>query len=351
MPELEAAKPNYDAAASYVQGMAATLTYLPRIIEQQPPDGQGFGDLETIIKGDPERLKEAVHKARIASNQGVINISQKLAEHDWGGWRVKSIEADGIARALVFKTPENNTLVSFRGTQPTHLKQWAKDAEFLLQEMKLPSGDRCRGHPGFLEELGMISLPLTRELEEGRFAMTGHSAGGAMAVMYGLQQPEKDKVEGIITQGQPRALDKEGAELVKAYFPDYFRVVNGNDIVPYLPPNLTVPVPLLNRIALNQTDYFHAGTEIAFRNGLRVEESPEARATIQQALISVMGRLRVLHEVGDHSPGNYLESLRRDMERGSLIIAQEHDITDPPVSGLNASAKAPRQQTKPPGLG
>src|SRR5690606_37727833 len=88
---------------------------------------------------------------------------------------------------------------------------------------------------------GCFRLFLSREpcCVPARQPLTGHSLGGALAVLatavlkIGLRMP----VAGVYTYGQPRVGDAEFCRVYDQVLKDItFRYVNDADVVPHLPP-------------------------------------------------------------------------------------------------------------------
>ena len=81
--------------------------------------------------------------------------------------------------------------------------------------------------------------------------MTGHSLGGVLAALVGLQLMQQLKLNTtffLYTFGAPRAGNKEFGEYASKMFKESYRVVYKRDAVPHLPPKFR--------------GYTHFGTEI-----------------------------------------------------------------------------------------
>ena len=86
---------------------------------------------------------------------------------------------------------------------------------------------------------------LFKEHKNAKFVVTGHSLGGALAILFPmvlvLHEEEEiiQRLLGVYTFGQPRVGNKELGRFMEAHLnhpvPKYFRMVYCNDLVPRLP--------------------------------------------------------------------------------------------------------------------
>ncbi|CAL9127172.1 unnamed protein product [Musa textilis] len=174
------------------------------------------------------------------------------------------------SEAFVFNDKAADTeliVVAFRGTEPFDAVQWCADFDFSWYE--IPNVGKVHG--GFMKELGLQKklgfpkdLPQSRERpsyvyydlreklrevlrhkEKAKFLVTGHSLGGALAILFPsiLSLHGEDgllsRLEGVYTFGQPRVGDLKFGEFVEQHLDKpkkrYFRYVYCNDIVPRVP--------------------------------------------------------------------------------------------------------------------
>jgi len=117
--------------------------------------------------------------------------------------------------------------LAFRGTH--ELADWLTDADCRL--VAAPFG---MVHAGFWRAYQSIA-PLLPAAE----VITGHSLGGALALLCGLDRLHRGEDVRVVTFGQPRALGLCTAQAMRHRFGDWVtRCVHNNDVVPRVPTRL-----------------------------------------------------------------------------------------------------------------
>jgi Lipase (class 3) len=140
-------------------------------------------------------------------------------------------------------------VLAFRGTEPINADDWLSNVNFhqrRLARVKEAVAD-VPGlvHGGFANGLDEVSAEMCKAVEElargeeTRLFATGHSLGGALAVLaaalfhFGFRQ----KIAGVFTYGQPRVGDPAfSTAFDQALGAVTFRYVNDLDVVPHVPP-------------------------------------------------------------------------------------------------------------------
>ncbi|KAF9599979.1 hypothetical protein IFM89_002014 [Coptis chinensis] len=184
--------------------------------------------------------------------------------------RLSRATAQRTTQAFMFRDTRADPeviVVAFRGTPPFDAQAWSTDFDISWYELPDNVG---KVHGGFMKALGLQKVrgwpkeiqqgenhPVAyytlreklREMlkmnEKAKFIVTGHSLGGALAILFPLvlamheEHEMLKKMEGVYTYGQPRVGDEKLGQFMKQQLSlhgvPYVRCVYGNDMVPRLP--------------------------------------------------------------------------------------------------------------------
>ena len=140
--------------------------------------------------------------------------------------------------AYVASLSSESALVSFRGTEPSSLKDWIDDLDY-AKMAPYPGCDGCEVHSGFYESYQALRSQILDGLNSlsglSTVAITGHSLGAAMAALCAKDLAEAGfDIAVVYTFGQPRVGNPAYGEAYAGAVSEY-RVVHYKDIVPHLP--------------------------------------------------------------------------------------------------------------------
>jgi hypothetical protein len=224
-------------------------------------------------------------------------------------------------------------ILCYRGTEPTNLTNWLGDAEVGSPASTLAltdGGTPVRVHAGFHRNVRATFFDVIRELaaaadgrsladhdrtvEHGMEALyvTGHSLGGAMALLFGLMLSGRSayhtmarRLRAVYTFGQPMALDAAPG-LLPALEARVFRHVLPRDPIPALPP-------------ASWARFAHLGREYRYVDGdwRRAEKPVRQMANargIPGSILTLFAPERRQRSsrwfFGEHAPHHYVAALR-----------------------------------------
>ena len=225
-------------------------------------------------------------------------------------------------------------ILCYRGTELGTIANWIGDAEVGSGSSTLSFSDgagKVRVHAGFHRNVRATIWEVLRELTfaaQGRsladhaervehpleaLYVTGHSLGGAMAVLFALtvsvnsvHRSLADRLRAVYTFGQPMAVAAPLPQATHEVEQKLFRHVIPQDPVPALPPTQWGP-------------FVHFGQEYRYLNGeWQRAESPVAQlASLKEIPRSVFAffapekrRASLRYTVDLHGPHHYIAALR-----------------------------------------
>ncbi|XVF39923.1 hypothetical protein PTKIN_Ptkin01aG0071600 [Pterospermum kingtungense] len=235
-------------------------------------------ELDNNIKPGDNKYKASLSMmAAKLSYENEAFIETKVAKH----WKMKFLKFYNFwndyqkrlsTQAFMLQDTRANPnliVVAFRGTSPFDADDWRTDFDLSWYELKDMSN--AKTHSGFMKVLGLqVNKGWPKEIKqdtdsyqfayytlrekvrevlqenpEAKFILTGHSLGGALAILFAavlmLHEEEwlLERLDGVYTFGQPRVGDDKFGEFMneklRKYDVKYFRYVYSNDMVPRVP--------------------------------------------------------------------------------------------------------------------
>ncbi|KAL6207856.1 hypothetical protein ACLB2K_018809 [Fragaria x ananassa] len=243
-------------------------------------------ELDKSIKPENPRYKGALSMMAAKLSYENKDLVQSVVNHHWkmkfvGFYNFRNgYQGRDSTQAFLFKETQsdpNLIVVAFRGTSPFDADAWRTDFDLSWCEFNKVG----KTHSGFMKALGMqpnnrwpleletdqpqgssdqhppfayytirkMLVDLLQEDVNAKFILTGHSLGGALAILFAGVLAMHDheyawlleRMEGVYTFGQPRVGDEKFGEFLKEKFRKYdvryMRYVYSNDLVLEEEPN------------------------------------------------------------------------------------------------------------------
>jgi Lipase (class 3) len=327
-------------------------------IEDIAPVGPGAYDPELAY------LMSVVSAWAYADEQA---LAAKLPHYGIQGAHVRrvSVQNDAllvVATAYLVQSKSGKVgVLAFRGTDPASFVTIFADGE-VMQRPFVGHGV----HAGFYSNVEAVwddvsealaaalqgahldehgaRVELPNKLE--RLYITGHSLGGAMAVLaaarlfgrgYEALEPKK-LIQGVYTFGQPMVGDRGFADACgHAFGPKLFRHVFRADVVPHLPPKSGIP-------------YAHTGREWRSDSVLSAwtgDHEASKRAPLPAAVFDVLlnavelrfvpRALLLGYSIDDHMPVGYVDVSRYSIDPRSVAVSSAFKWRVPPLSEIPGS--------------
>ncbi|MDH5217929.1 MAG: lipase family protein [Gammaproteobacteria bacterium] len=198
-------------------------------------------------------------------------------------------------------TRQEHQIISVRGT--ANPENVIVDAKFVFIDVESLG---IKVHKGFAEASKEVLKDLLKDnadtLDKTKpIIVTGHSLGGAVAVLISMHLQEMGyHIDSIYTYGQPKVTDRHGANKFKSI--PLIRYANNKDIVPLVPP--------LSRDQESHWDiYWHLGKEVLLYPDTRYVQLG-ADASVLRGLTGYYDDLFKKRDLGAHSLVNYIASLQ-----------------------------------------
>ncbi len=209
------------------------------------------------------------------------------------------------------------SVIAFRGTASA--EDFLTDGECFRREI----GDGISAHAGFYDAIVSISHKLIdwardarrNEFGQKRFVLTGHSLGGALAMLGAkILSGAGFEVVAVYTFGQPRVWNAAGAAAYEEKLGDRtFRFVNEGDPVPMVPGRLSGNV--------------HAGIECFLPSSGGVVVEPALPFVVWRNAVGAVkswthGRLAGLP---NHASARYRERLEQELSHAKVAEGAKVD--------------------------
>ena len=221
-------------------------------------------------------------------------------------------------------------ILSYRGTPPASLVTWLGDADVGSDSMRL-AGEAVSVHSGFYRNLRATRMPIIEELTtalRGRslvdskkkldhpmqaLYVTGHSLGGALAVLFALSissTPElraiAERLRAVYTFGQPMTVGEPLPEAARIVSGKIFRHVLPRDIMPLLPPAGWGALAHIGHEYQYEAGQWQLQKN-AVRQAVSVREIPRAMLTM---LAPTKRGNTAQYTTAVHGPHHYISALR-----------------------------------------
>ena len=129
--------------------------------------------------------------------------------------------------------------VAFRGSSSR--ADWYGNLWFPLKSLPSPHRASVKAHSGFLRQYLSLHSHILKELEKRpevkHVVLTGHSLGGALAVICAAMLPPPYTCD-VVTFGSPRSGNQDLCDAAFHKVRTLVRVVHDRDVVPCIPPTM-----------------------------------------------------------------------------------------------------------------
>ncbi len=202
----------------------------------------------------------------------------------------------GVTYLIASNDTTKEQIIAVRGT--SNIENAVVDAGFILIRDDKTGIDL---HQGFALSARDIYGKLADKLKtDYRISTTGHSLGGAVAVIVAMYlDVDGYNVDKIITFGQPKVTNISGSKQFQ-HLPLY-RVVMPRDMVPLIPP--TDPMDMMNL-----SIFWHIGTEIILLKGRKYAELNGVKSMMRA--VEFLDDMPGVDHLQQHFMTSYLDRLR-----------------------------------------
>ena len=145
---------------------------------------------------------------------------------------LETFDEDGT-QAILVKSNKGFIVLAFRGTETTSWRDIKSDLDAFT--LKLKNGEKV--HQGFQKAFEKVFPQIEKTLQKEAVSqlplfVTGHSLGGALAIVAAKNIQHKGGIAACYTFGSPRVGNTYWFDSIKA---PIYRIVNSADMVPTVP--------------------------------------------------------------------------------------------------------------------
>lgn len=185
-------------------------------------------------------------------------LKQALSNADFE--LVRIFDCKGTQAFLAKRNSTKMAVLAFRGTQPRKWDDIKTDIEIRFYHDE----KGAKIHIGFYKAFNCVEQDvreMIKELTDHSIYITGHSLGGALALIA-TRALDLDNLAACYTFGGPKVGNEEFGENIKT---PIYRVINAYDIVPFLPPSGLIellsllPYKGLKNVFVNLRGFQHHG--------------------------------------------------------------------------------------------
>lgn len=221
-----------------------------------------------------------------------------------------SVSGTEVQYFVAVDSRREHQIISVRGT--ANPENVIVDARFIFVDVDSLG---IKVHKGFAEASKEVLKDLLKDnadtLDKNKpVIVTGHSLGGAVAVLLGMHLQEMGyNIDSIYTYGQPKVTDRHGANKFKSI--PLIRYANKKDIVPLVPP--------LSKDQESHWDiYWHLGKEVLLYPDTRYVQLG-ADASVLRGLTGYYDDLFKKRDLEAHSLVNYITSLQAKIQSSQAV--------------------------------
>ncbi len=259
----------------------------------QPSACQQKSAIENTTPFDADKTCLAMQLIRSGIDESPEGIWKKSAEQDLKA--TVGYTSSGDVRYFHYVDKDTQWIV-FLGSVTT--TNWIANFQTGFIDAPAPIGMKVhKGFWGVASSVYSTLESLIKQNPDKKIRITGHSLGGAVAVLLSLMLAEDHTIDTLITFGQPQITTAGGVYLFNTKFSKkvpLIRFINNHDQVPFM-------------LALINKSYFHFGAEVWLETnqdhvGFAILLKPDSSRTLAKGDNS---------GITDHPPISYIDNLNR----------------------------------------